>query len=466
MKTVPLWVAAALLVFGGCADRDAVEVGSAADAIKSGEAVLGGSEFAGTCMMDVVLPDDDDGNPQDPIVCTCTLVVANMILTSARCVNENVDAGTLNDITVRFAVGGSNPPGGIAVAAVELHRYFDEDDPALFQLALVTLVADAPVGETPVTLHDADIESLEDQMVRLVGYGETDDNMGNFGQRRGIDAPLVSVFRDFVIAGDEDKTSCDGDSGGPVFFDFGSGFEQIAVTQRQGSCTELVPRTRIDAFTDTFLFPYIDQKTGPCRTDGSCVTVDCRTPDPDCPENACNWGNTCVEDCPTRDWDCAIGKFAGETCAQDGDCEEEGRCIAALDDPTFLYCSRPCRAGEDGDCPGGMTCTGDGEGGDECAFGNPSPGSQGFSCNNDDTCRSGICEDLICVFECTPGAGDCAAPFVCGPSKVVDGTNVCLGEDLSGGGGFCQAGGGSGQTGALALLLAAVLIGLRRRRHS
>jgi uncharacterized protein (TIGR03382 family) len=266
------------------------------------------------------------------------------------------------------------------------------------------------------------------------------------------------VEREAIRVGDDTTSNCAGDSGGPVLDMAG---DVIAVSRRQNTCTQTVSMTRTDRNTADFIFPYIDQKSGPCRAgDGTCETVGCRTPDPDClPENECLWGNTCIEDCPTRDWDCEIGSFPGEECAINGDCEQGGRCIAALDDADFLYCNKPCDVDED--CPQNMTCNAD----SECEFGTPSPGSQGFACTQNDQCRSGICEDLICVFECDPAANDCPDPFLCGPSKVSPGTNVCLGEDLSGGGGFCQTG-GSRSAGATALFLVIALLWIRRRRRS
>jgi hypothetical protein len=102
----------------------------------------------------------------------------------------------------------------------------------------------------------------------------------------------------------------------------------------------------------------------------------------------------------------------------------------------------------------------------------PSPGSQGATCDTSGACRSGICEDRICVNPCDPAGPACPDPFACGPSQVAPGQNVCRGESLTGGGGFCaeapaggRRGGGPGLPAGLgALGLLAVAAGLRRRR--
>jgi uncharacterized protein (TIGR03382 family) len=443
----------------GCAllACDTLDVGFDVEEIRSED--VPGSEIAGAskngvAKLDVVLPPDDEGDSQDPIVCSAIVVAPDLLLTSARCVNENLEApGTLDNITVGFGNDGNTAVQN-GVAAVELHRYFDKDNPNLFQLAFVQLTAPAP--DAPRAINAAAIDDLAGEMVELVGYGETANDMGNF-QRRAVTLPISVVEREAIRVGDDTTSNCAGDSGGPVLDMAG---DVIAVSRRQNSCSQTVSMTRTDRNTADFIFPYIDQKTGPCRAgDGTCETVDCRTPDPDCPDNGCLWGNTCVEDCPTRDWDCPIGSFPGQECAIDGECEQGGRCVAALDDADFLYCNKPCEVDED--CPQNMTCNAE----SECEFGTPSPGSQGFACTQNDQCRSGICEDLICVFECDPAANDCPDPFLCGPSKVASGTNVCLGEDLSGGGGFCQAGSSRG-AGTTALLLVIALLWIRRRRRS
>lgn len=452
-RITTLFAAIALSGAAGCAIEAAPEVG------ETGSEILMGSPdgHENVCGMTILLPPDDEGDPQDPIDCSCTLVEAQTILTSARCVFQNLEKEMLDGIDIRF--GASFSVGDpYVIDEVELHRYFDENTGTQNELALVRLTAPV-VGGTPVELNGDPLAAADiDRAVDLVGFGVSVEG-GTFGSRRIKAATITQVGEKHVFAG-EGEITCAGDSGGPVF-DAGSDL-QLAMTVRQGGChSDTIQRLRIDAFAETFLFPYIDRFSGPCMLDDVCVEDGCRSPDPDCDE--CAWGNgVCKEDCPTRDWDCEIGSFVGEDCEMNGQCEEGGRCATAEDDTTFTYCTRPCDPAQPMVCPAGMECSELGGGEGECTYLTPSRGSQGFPCTLADQCRSGICEDDICVSECGAG-GECPDPYVCGPSQVEDGAMVCLGDLDQGGGGFglCSAG---GRPGSLALVLLAIALMLRRRR--
>ena len=420
--------------------------------------------FPNVVGMYITLPPDDDDNPQDPIYCTGTLIEECTVLTSARCVNENIDADDIAGIDLRVGAGfseGQNFP----IESIELHRYFDPDAVNGNELALIRLATPCPAA-TPVTLYDSPIVAADvGRDLTLVGYGITVDSQTEGGSRTKASTPVVTVGTRHVFAGTDEVTSCEGDSGGPGFFDVTGSPQLATMTVRQGGCNDTVQRTRLDLYTASFLYPYIDRFSGPCALDDVCVTDGCRTPDPDCAGNECQWGNECATGCETRDWDCEeLGSFAGEACESSDDCEELGRCIPATDDESFTYCSRPCVVGDANACPTGMQCTDLGSTG-ECTWSEPSPGSQGADCVSNEQCRSNICENDICVFEC--GAGDsCPDPFTCGPSQVAPGTQVCLGEVFEGGGGFCSVGGDARNWLApLCLALFGVPLITRRRRR-
>lgn len=406
-------------------------------------ASLGGSpdtDFPNVCVLHVALPDDEDGNPQEPIACTCTLVEAQTVLTSARCVNENIDADMVGGIEVRFGTGFEDgDPFAIdgGAAGITLHRYFDPAGANLNELALIRLTA-APTSD-PVVLIDEPITDADiGAELTIVGFGVRDDSADVDDIRNSITTPITTVGERHVFAGTDNLTTCAGDSGAPGFFDGESDPVMAVMTARQEGCTRSVQRTRLDLYTASFLFPFIDRYSGDCVLDGECVETGCRSPDPDC--DRCLWQGggaaDCEEECPTRDWDCEPGSFVGEACAKDGDCEEGGRCVTAADDETFTYCSRPC-----GDalatCPNGMECS---EG--ECTWIAPSPGSPGATCSGAEACRSGVCE--------------------CGVCQVQAGAGACT----QGGGGFCAVGGGDSGSGLapLALLALAIPLVLRRRR--
>lgn len=437
------------------------------------QASLGGTPdgaFPSVCVMKVQPPPDDMDNPRDPYYCSCSLVEAQTVLTSASCVYDNAKADKIgpSDIDLRFGTGFASGTQ-VGIDSIEIERYYDPDKGTDNDLALIRL-SEAP-AQAPVELSVAPLgQDAVGMDLILVGFGERMDTDTDVDVRNQITTPITQVDKHVLYAGTPDKTSCAADSGGPGFVDAGDGPVQVSVTEARRSCDEGVPRTRVDVYAQSFLFPFIDRYSGPCKLDGTCVTDGCRSPDPDCGDG-CAWEGggqaDCVEDCPTRDWDCPLGSFVGEACDRNGDCEEGGHCVAAADDETFTYCTRPCDPADSGSCPTGMACTDVGESGDvdnECTYLTPSPGSQGAACDLNSQCRSNICEDGICVYPCPDGT--CADPYTCGPSKVAGGESVCLGQTVSGGGGFCAAGGDPGHTGLVGLLLGLGFLPfvLRRRR--
>lgn len=469
---------------GDAGDATGVRTGTSAQPVIGGDAFT--SDFDAVCSMFVTLPPDEDAMPQDPIYCTCVKIAPSVVLTSASCVEENLRADTLGDIDVRFGADFSGgTPFGVTEVIVE--RYYNPDQPQLRDLAMLRLDADPAAAEIvlntraltdsdlgPATVADCgtDVNALPNGCAVLVGFGETLDNMEDFGARNKVIVPVRVVEPNHLGAGTNQATTCRGDSGGPVFMNLGNGgLEVVAITSRHGRCFDSIIRTRVDVFADDFIFPYVDRFGATCGLDGStCETTCPRTPDPDC--DPCAWNDVCEEDCPTRDLDCDIGVFPGAPCTKSGDCELGGQCVAAVDDAAFMFCTQPCDPNAADSCPAGMACTND-----ECVWPAPSPGSQGYPCSTQSDCRSGICEETICVTECTPGGDPCPAnladpdsPFTCAPSTTQPGANVCLGVIFSGGGGFCNAGDAAvgSSSGRGALLLLGLVIGalaLRRPRR-
>jgi len=410
------------------------DLGTLSQTVIGGNA-LDAAEFDEVCSMAIIIPPDDEGDPRDPITCTCVLVGKDgtnaIILTSAECVDENLDANTLGDIIVTFGPFVSSGTN-FNVLEVELHRYFDDDQATLYELAMVRLDGVPAEGTAAISTRSLTASDIGGTLT-LLGFGETEDSKGDVGTLRALNVTIDVVGPLLVRAGDVDLTTCDGDSGGPGFIDNAGTAELATINVISGRCFENAARTRTDIFNDSFIFPYIDRFIGVCKVDGTCTTTGCRTPDPDC--NECSWGNTCKEDCPSRDWDCPLGSFNGDACTKDGDCEEFGRCIAADDESDFTYCAKPCDPADNESCKAGMECRDNGSG-NECSWLTPSPGSQGATCSVPVECRSGICEDTICVNICQTQA-DCVGDFTCAPSKTMPGTMACLGQSLTGGGGFC-----------------------------
>ncbi len=477
-------VLAVALALGACQVQESGPA-TGRQAIKGGDGFTG--DFESVCAIYIQPPNDADGNPQDPFYCTGVKIAASMVLTSASCVADNIEADTLSDVDIRFGTDFASGTAYTADQAV-LHRYYDPDQSA-YDLALLHLTSDPPepaIGLNERALTDADTgpaspddcsqdpTAMTPGCVALVGFGETATGLEDFGARKKVIVPLRSVEKRTLTAGTADQTTCRGDSGGPVFMDLGSGLQVVAVTARHNNtCYEAITRTRVDLVESDFIYPYEDRFGATCGLQGDsnmCDTSCPRTPDPDC--DPCAWNDICQEDCPTRDWDCPIGIFPGAACTKDGDCERGGSCIEATDDSSFTYCTEPCDPAATRPCEAnGMVCD-EGGASPQCVWPEPTPGSQGFPCSTNLDCRSGICEELICVNECDPSAADpCPAnvadpgtPYNCSPSRTQPGKDVCLGTIFSGGGGFCQTGGDQGPWSAL-VLLGLIAASLRRRRR-
>lgn len=494
--TLALFIVGALSVVGCQTETSAPEVSSQLAAVTSSTP---DGEFSGVCGISIVRPLEENGvDKRDPEVmkCSCTLVADRIVMTAAHCVEENlrddlecgkaIDGGVeegemgpcLADIDIRFG----NSYGGatrLDFDVVEVFRYFDadvnNDDIAMIHLA------EDPGAFTAVTLNEDPLTSdLQGETVTLVGFGATNVQLDDFGLRRRVDIEVVSVLPKHITGGTlgtpeegDEFSACFGDNGGPGFYDFGAGSVQIVLNSFIGetSCNAQARRTRVDIYVDGFVYPFIDRFVGACTLDGTCVTTGCRSQDPDC--DACLQDGVCEEGCPTRDWDCELGVFPGGDCTADGQCEEGGRCVAALDDDEYFYCNRPCDPAlpDEETCPATMTCNDDGE----CEFMLPSPGSLEDPCDcgpgstscETTSCRSGICEEGICTIECATDA-DCPAPiadidpFTCGASSAVSGKMVCTGAVISGGGGFCDPNsitgrGRAGGLGGLVVLFLAIL---------
>jgi MYXO-CTERM domain-containing protein len=428
----------------------------------------------------ILLPEASTETDQRPDsrYCTGVLVGPNVVMTAASCMSRNYEAQLddqftseyLDDlsISVRFGLSSSDntayhlldtfTAGPTSLKGLIMHRYYIKNTSGTNDVALLVLdtaVVMDEIGEvTPAELETNIVKAtLEQGTLELVGYGkkDTDGDKISFTTRQVVTPDIETVTATRVTAGEAgEKTTCYADSGGPGFFDSGSGPKVATVSERHGTCDTVATRERVDLFAEGFVLPLVAFAAG-CS---GCT--------------ACEFNGVCEEDCATtRDLDCDVGSFTGEACDRNGDCEEGGSCVAAGDDAAFTYCSKDCTDGDDNTCPSSMACVES-----KCIYDGISPGSQGASCASPGDCRSSFCESLFCANECdanVPSSCDTEAGTSCLPNESGDSaTTVCRLPTSSGGGGFCavSTGGSRSGTGALGGFGLIFLLGLflRRRR--
>jgi secreted trypsin-like serine protease len=221
-------ICALLLLLAGCSPTVA-GVGE--------HGIVGGSVTAGYPEVVAVLHDST-------FVCSGVVVAPRIVLTAAHCVYGLPDDG--DGVTVRFGPDANAPDGERDATALRIHP--DYGTQATHDVALIDLVADAPV--TPVPWNTEPLElTLIGQPVTLVGYGQTgaDDASGEH-QRRETSVVLSDLNATALRWQDGAHGICEGDSGGPAIMDLGGGDVVVGVlSEGDPACEQWGAAVRTDA---------------------------------------------------------------------------------------------------------------------------------------------------------------------------------------------------------------------------
>lgn len=247
--------------------------------------------------------------------CSGTVVSRRTVVTAAHCLPPNLDL-PIDGIEVFFG-DELREDGGTFVPIVDaLADPSWSEDSMPGDIGVVALAEDAPVEPVPMA-YGALQPWIEDQQVRLVGFGITARDGGGGGIKRQGTSRIIGVDDSNLYMGPEPAVTCNGDSGGPLFA-VENGVEVLAGVHSRSDCDERSIAERIDVHAMSFVLPFIEEHEGPasCEADGLCA-IDCGEPDPDCP---CSADGLCTDACPVpeADLDCEA-----DLCA-DGDCEPTG----------------------------------------------------------------------------------------------------------------------------------------------
>jgi len=390
--------------------------------------------------------------------CTGTLVSPSVVVTAAHCVDMlSGDPGVI----VFFGSDTTSDGRKVGVRAAMAHPDWTGSLADGHDIGVVLL--NFPQDPfLPIPLNTDPLPAHLGEPIRRIGFGISDRGPPPVidGKKRTGTTTLNTVpdGYDYFLAGDDNLTTCNGDSGGTSLITI-DGEERLAGVHSFGfdnGGTICIPPsngdTRVAMYVDSFLRPYIDGNDPACGADGTCAPIGC-SDDPDC--TPCGHDGTCTAGCALPDPDCPTSKL-GEICQADSQCES-GLCIAWQGDPGTHFCSVPCDPQND-DCPDGMSCQDRPALGNVCYYDAPPSGVVGDDCQAATDCGSYVCEQGTCVTPCDLSKGQgCGDGFTC---STIDGSNYyCHGENSPGGG--CNSGGGP--PGPL-LALAAVALLARRRR--
>jgi MYXO-CTERM domain-containing protein len=397
------------------------------------------------------------------VLCTGTLVSPSVIITAAHCVDM---FGSDPNVSAFFGWNVEADGKRVAIKAKQQHTGWTGNLGGVAHDIAMLLLSFPQDPELPMPLFRGNTNDYLNADLKRVGFGIYDRDTGALDGKKRVGTTVLHTVNsgaDTFLGGDQDLSTCNGDSGGPSFVQVDGTWTQIGVHSFGYDSPErcAAPNngdTRVDLYVNDFVLPWIQENDPVCKQDFVCARIGCEA-DPDC--TPCGPDGTCETNCELPDIDCHPAQV-GDICQTDGQCQNaDGKCVWWEGDPESKFCSRECDPAAD-DCPAGMTCRNFATFGNVCYYDEAPSGILGDSCSEATDCGSYICEQGTCVNPCDLSAGIvCPTNYEC--SSIDNGANYyCHSTGGGGGGGGCSTSGGSG--GAWLLLVGLGLLVARRRR--
>lgn len=197
--------------------------------------------------------------PGGSSVCTGSPISDHIILTAAHCVNDATEVRVAFKTNAFCDTGFKISNSTTKVAKVLVHPGYRDDVFAENDLALVKLENPLPSDYQISRLYDDD--ELLTRNAILTGYGKTTEADSSLVQLRTVKKELgenaflnKSDMAKLFFNQTDDRGICNGDSGGPVFFETGKGLTLAGVNSVvRGKTIETVCRsTGIAMFVPAF----------------------------------------------------------------------------------------------------------------------------------------------------------------------------------------------------------------------